>query len=149
MFRYIVLFLIISASLRLPAQQIKSDSSQVYEVSEFADTNESKKTGAKIKFTITSHELDTIQIGTKLTYEFEFSNTGNQPLLITNVRTSCNCTVASYPETPVLSEKTEKIILSLDTHKKGSFAKVVAVYSNAINLPRVILNIKWHVASDS
>ena len=62
-----------------------------------------------------------------------FHNIGNEPLLISDVRTSCHCAVASYPRIPILPDETGDINLDLDTQVLGQFTKSVAVYSNAIH----------------
>ena len=40
---------------------------------------------------------------------FEFTNTGNAPLIITNVQSTCGCTVPSKPKEPIMPGKSDKI----------------------------------------
>ena len=65
-------------------------------------------------------------------------------LIITNVKSSCGCTVPSYPKEPVKKSKKEKIHVKYDTKRIGNFNKTITVYSNAKNSP-VKLHIKGEV----
>jgi len=75
---------------------------------------------------------------------FEFTNTGNAPLIINRVKSSCGCTVPSKPTEPIMPGKTGKITVKYNTHRPGPFRKTVTVYSNATNNV-VILKIKGKV----
>jgi len=77
-------------------------------------------------------------------HEFEFKNTGKEPLIITNVKSSCGCTVPTYPEKPLKKGETAKIHVKYDTKRIGVFTKTITVYSNAKNSP-VKLHIKGEV----
>jgi len=69
------------------------------------------------------------------THEFEFKNTGTDPLIITNVKSSCGCTVPTYPKEPVKKGKKAIISVKYDTKRIGTFHKTITVYSNAKNSP--------------
>lgn len=77
---------------------------------------------------------------------FEFTNTGTEPLVITNVRSSCGCTVPSKPEAPIMPGKTGKIEVKYNMNP-GKIAKTITVESNATNVTggTVQLNIKGEV----
>ncbi len=77
-------------------------------------------------------------------HEFIFKNTGKDPLIITNVKSSCGCTVPTYPEEPIKKGETGKIHVKYDTKRIGVFTKTITVYSNAKNSP-VKLHIKGEV----
>ena len=47
--------------------------------------------------------------------EYEFTNSGNEPLLITNAIAECSCTTIEYPKQPILPNQNSKIIVSFDT----------------------------------
>ena len=68
-------------------------------------------------------------------HEFNFKNTGIGPLIITNVKSSCGCTVPTYPTEPIEEGKTGIIKVKYDTNRIGVFTKSITVYSNAVNSP--------------
>ena len=110
------------------------------------------KESALITLVTKSFNADTVNINTPLTFDVFYTNTGTEPLIISNARTSCSCTVASFSKTPLLSGNTDKIVLKLDTSKPGLFIKSVAIYSNASNhydesiqSSRIVFKIKWVV----
>ncbi|MFK8163376.1 MAG: DUF1573 domain-containing protein [Lewinella sp.] len=72
---------------------------------------------------------------------FKFKNEGNEPLLITNARGSCGCTVPSYSKAPVAPGTTSEIKVRYDTHRLGQFRKRVTLTTNAGEDP-IVLTIK-------
>lgn len=62
---------------------------------------------------------------------FTFINEGDAPLLITNVKTSCGCTVPSYSKTPIMPGDSGELKIKYNTKKIGAFTKTVTVTSNA------------------
>ena len=79
---------------------------------------------------------------------FEFKNTGKDPLIITNVKSSCGCTVPTYPNEPVKKGDKGVISVKYDTKRIGVFNKTITVYSNAKNSP-VKLYIKGEVYEEA
>lgn len=75
---------------------------------------------------------------------FKFKNEGNEPLLITNARGSCGCTVPSYSKAPVPAGETSEIKVRYDTHRLGEFRKRVTLTTNAGEEP-IVLTIKGKV----
>ena len=77
---------------------------------------------------------------------FEFKNTGNAPLIITNVQSTCGCTVPSKPTEPIMPGKTGKIDVKYNM-APGPIRKTVTVESNATNYPegRIPLKLKGEV----
>jgi hypothetical protein len=77
---------------------------------------------------------------------FEFTNTGNAPLIITNVLSTCGCTVPTKPEAPILPGKKGKIEVKYNM-ATGPIRKTITVESNAANYEggRIALKIKGEV----
>ena len=105
--------------------------------------------GPKIEF---KDKDNTIDYG-KVTKEedsglrvFEFTNTGNQPLLIKDVKSSCGCTVPSFSKDPIMPGKTGKIEVKYNMNP-GPIRKTITVESNAVNVDegRIALKIKGEV----
>ncbi len=77
---------------------------------------------------------------------FEFTNTGDAPLIITNVQSTCGCTVPTKPTDPILPGKTGKIDVKYNMNP-GPIRKTITVESNASNVDggRVAIKIKGEV----
>ena len=65
--------------------------------------------------------------------EFVFKNTGKSPLLLLDVKPSCNCTTPVWPKEPIMPGKTGTIKVLYDTKEVGVFSKTITVTSNASN----------------
>lgn len=66
-----------------------------------------------------------------VTCEFEFINTGNEPLVINSVRRTCGCTVPEYPKRPIKPDGKGVIKISFNPMGYfGGFLKTVTVRTN-------------------
>ncbi|WP_047547967.1 DUF1573 domain-containing protein [Psychroserpens sp. Hel_I_66] len=86
---------------------------------------------AVIKFDTEVVDYGTITQNSDGVRQFTFTNTGDAPLLITNVKTSCGCTVPSYSKAPILPGDSGALEIKYDTKRLGAFTKTVTVTSNA------------------
>ncbi|MFA6813799.1 MAG: DUF1573 domain-containing protein, partial [Bacteroidaceae bacterium] len=68
-----------------------------------------------------------------VTASYVITNTGNKPLVMTNVTTSCACSVADWTKSPIAPGKTGDIRVVFDAKALGHFNKSVGIYSNAKN----------------
>lgn len=88
--------------------------------------------GAVITFKETSVDFGDIVQGAKVEHTFTLTNSGNAPLVISNVAATCGCTVPSWPKEPVAPGKSAEIKVSFNsTGKMGKQNSVVRIYSNA------------------
>lgn len=85
----------------------------------------------EITFEKTVHDYGTVPYNGNGNCEFKFTNTGKEPLILTNVRSSCGCTVPSWPREPILPGKSEVIKVEYKTNRPGPINKTVTVTSNA------------------
>lgn len=77
--------------------------------------------------------------------EFVFTNNGNKPLIITNVQSTCGCTVPTYPKEPIAPGAKGVIGVKYDTSRAGqAFTKTVTLTTNAVE-PSRTLTIKGNV----
>ena len=106
-----------------------------------------KKT-AKIEFETTVIDYGTIDKGADGVRVFKFKNTGNAPLVVTSVKSSCGCTIPKKPEAPVLPGETGEIEVKYDTKRVNPIRKTITVTSNA-ETPTVALKIKGNVIDPS
>lgn len=86
---------------------------------------------AEINFEKETHDYGTIEQGANGVYEFKFTNTGKEPLVISNCKGSCGCTVPNWPKEPIKPGATSAIKVSYDTKRVGKFNKTVTISSNA------------------
>ncbi len=106
---------------------------------------EKRMNGPVITFKTTSHDYGEVYQGSDGSFSFLFTNTGNEPLILSKPRSSCGCTVPSWPKEPILPGEENKIKVTYNTSKIGTFNKSVTVYSNAKNKSTVVLRIKGKV----
>ena len=62
---------------------------------------------------------------------FEFTNVGNAPLIIKEIKTSCDCAVPKKPEKPIMPGENATLTVAYDTTKTGGFSKEIIIFSNA------------------
>jgi len=86
---------------------------------------------AKIEFKSETIDYGEIKKGSDGIRIFEFTNTGNVPLVIANVTSSCGCTIPKKPEDPIQPGETGEIQVKYNTKLVGPIRKTVTVYSNA------------------
>ena len=74
--------------------------------------------------------------------EFKFINSGNEPLVLTNVKAGCGCTSPFWQKDPVLPGDSGKVILKYTTLRHPhTINKSAVVNSNAVNSPTVVIRI--------
>lgn len=84
-----------------------------------------------ITFEKTTHDYGTVTKGGDGTCEFKFKNNGIEPLILSNVTSSCGCTVPEWPREPILKGKSAAIKVKYDTNRVGPINKTITVLSNA------------------
>ena len=112
----------------------------------FASAQEEEPmTGPKIVFAEKSYNFGDISQGEKVEHIFEFENAGNEPLILSDVRTTCGCTAPEWPREPVAPGKKAKVKVVFNSAGKMSMQnKVITVMSNAVNNPervKIVANV--------
>lgn len=80
-----------------------------------------------------------IKKGEKVQHIYEVTNTGKNPLIISNVKPGCGCTAPEYTKDPIMPGKKGKITLSFDsTNFDGLVNKQAEVYANVEKAPIMI-----------
>ena len=101
----------------------------------------------EFKFEKETHDFGKIPQGKPVSYDFSFTNTGEEPLIITNVESSCGCTVPKYTTTPILKGQKGTITVTYNAASvQPSFAKAVTIKSNS-RTPSKLLYIKGEVTA--
>lgn len=98
-------------------------------------------------------ETETIDYGTLNKNDdgnrvFTFVNKGNAPIIISNIKSSCGCTVPSYSKKPILPGEKGEIKVKYATNRVGSFSKTITILSNS-KQPQKQLKIKGKVLNNT
>lgn len=105
-------------------------------------------TGPSITMDKDVHDYGDVQFGGDGSCQFKVTNTGTEPLIISNCKGSCGCTVPKCDSNPVLPGESSIITVKYDTKRPGPINKSVTVNSNAVNEPVKVVRIKGNVGSD-
>ena len=77
--------------------------------------------------------------------EFKFTNNGTEPLIISNAKGSCGCTVPEWPREPIQPGESSAIKVKYDSKRIGPINKSVTITSNAENSPTKVIRIKGNI----
>ncbi len=97
------------------------------------------------EFEETEFDFGSVEEGETVTHTFKFKNTGNEPLLISNAKASCGCTVPVWPKAPIPVGGSEDIVVKFNTKgKKSKQVKKVTITANT-NPAQTFLTLKGEV----
>lgn len=98
----------------------------------FAHAQNNNPNAPVFKFNEETHDFGTIKEGPEAVFDFIFTNTGKEPLIIQDCKASCGCTTPEWPKAPVLPGQKGKITVKYDTKgRAGTFNKSIFIASNA------------------
>jgi hypothetical protein len=89
-------------------------------------------------------DYGTIEQGADGVREFKFTNNGKEPLIISNARGSCGCTVPTWPKEPIKPGESSVIKVKYDTKRLGAINKSVTITSNS-DTPTKVVRIKGKI----
>jgi hypothetical protein len=101
---------------------------------------------AEFKFAEEKHDFGKVSQGKPVTVKFEYTNIGEEPLILSNVQPTCGCTIADFTKTPVLKGAKGVITITYNAAVAGVFTKTIVVTSNA-KTPTKYLNIVGEVVA--
>ena len=104
--------------------------------------------GPMINFEIETIDYGEISKGSDGVRTFIFENTGNAPLEIQGVRSSCGCTIPKKPEVPIAPGDKGEITVRYDTNRVGIFRKTITVNTNVSSRAIIALKIKGNVLAN-
>jgi len=93
------------------------------------------------------HDYGTIENGADGSCVFVVTNTGNSPLIISDCKKTCGCTVPTWPREPIAPGASAEINVKYDTKRTGTINKSVTIISNATNAPSKVVRIKGTIKS--
>jgi Protein of unknown function (DUF1573) len=108
----------------------------------FGQAGVPKQNGPVMTWDKSTHDFGNIVQGDVVEHTFKFTNTGTEPLIITNVQVSCGCTTPKgWPRDPVMPGGTGELTVAFNsTGKMGAQTKPVTIISNAVNDTRIVFN---------
>ncbi len=98
----------------------------------------------EFKFEKETHDFGAIPQNKPASYDFKFSNTGDAPIILTEVKPSCGCSVAEFTRTPIKPGESGAITVTYNAAAKGPFTKQFTVKSNT-KTPIKTLTVKGNV----
>ncbi|MDA0713900.1 MAG: DUF1573 domain-containing protein [Bacteroidetes bacterium] len=110
-----------------------------------AQTGAAVQSGPSISIDKEVHDYGDIEKGADPYCEFLITNKGNEPLILTNAKGSCGCTVPEWSKEPVLPGESTVMKVKYDTKRVGPINKSVTITSNATNEPTKVIRIKGMV----
>lgn len=103
------------------------------------------KMDAKASFPETEYNFGVLEYKKPVKHRFAVKNSGESPLIISNVETSCGCTVPDWTRKPIKPGKEGEINITYESDFPGQFRKTITVFYNGTNSPDTLL-IKGEVA---
>lgn len=91
---------------------------------------------SELKWESEVHDFGTLNQGKPATYEFTFTNTTKETVMITNVRPSCGCTAANYTKTAIKPGEKGMVAATYNAASAGAFTKSITVTTSDSNLPK-------------
>lgn len=130
-----VMFAFTSCKKEDASSKIKSEN-----VETAAKRDEASKLLPVMSFDKAEHDFGTIDQGSPVETTFTFTNTGNAPLIITNARSSCGCTVPSYPkDTPIAPGDKGELLVKFNGSGSNQVTKTITVTANTAKGSEVLM----------
>ncbi|MFY0601536.1 MAG: DUF1573 domain-containing protein [Cyclobacteriaceae bacterium] len=99
-----------------------------------SEENQEAQTGPKVVFEETVHEFGDITQGDRVEHVFKYMNNGTEPLIISNVKTTCGCTAPDWSREPLAPGESADLTVRFNSSgKNGMINKTITINSNAVN----------------
>lgn len=96
-------------------------------------------------FEATEFDFGTVQDGEKVSHIYKFKNTGTEPLILSDAKGSCGCTVPKWPREPIAPGAEAEIVVEFNSkNKKGKRNQKVTITANT-NPPQAFIYLKGEV----
>ena len=91
-----------------------------------------------VKFPGLVHDFGKIKQGVPVTYDFQFINIANKPVVVESASASCGCTTPKWPQAPVMAGKKELINVGYNAASVGTFSKTITVKLAGVDNPLIL-----------
>lgn len=99
-------------------------------VADAAVRDEASKAIPVMSFEKAEHDFGTIEQGTPQETAFKFTNTGNAPLIITDAKSSCGCTVPNPPKEAIAPGESSELMVKFNGSGQNQVTKMITVTAN-------------------
>lgn len=102
---------------------------------------------AEFSFDKTTIKLPKTKAGEVVKFQYTFTNTGNEPLIIADIKVTCGCTVPTWPKQPIKPGEKATINVSFDTADKiGYQDRTLDIFSN---VPKNPVKLRFKIVVDN
>jgi len=129
-------FLAFVAIAGLSLTSCKEDASKKVKEENVAQAEQRDEASTKLPvmtFEETEYDFGKIPQGQEVEHIFKFKNTGDAPLIVTNARSSCGCTIPEKPEGPVAPGETGEILVKYNGSGLNGISKTITITANTAN----------------
>ncbi len=137
--RVLLAFITIGALSVISCKEKASSKVDASNVELAAERDTQAKNLPVMSFETREHDFGTIASGTPQETVFRFTNTGNAPLIITDAKSSCGCTVPQYPKnTPIAPGETGELLVKFNGSGQNQVIKTVTITANTEKSSEII-----------
>lgn len=93
---------------------------------------------AQIHWETTTQDVGQVMQNVPVEIIYVYKNTGDVPLIIESIKTSCGCTAGKFSKEPLLPGEKSEVRITYNARSHGKFRKTVTVYSNVPGKPELL-----------
>ncbi|MEB8329717.1 DUF1573 domain-containing protein [Flavobacteriaceae bacterium KMM 6897] len=129
--RTVITLSLVSALALFSCKEKASNKINAENVEVAAERDTAAKSLPVMSFDKSEHDFGTIEQGTPQETIFSFTNTGDAPLIITDAKSSCGCTVPEFPKnTPIAPGETGQMLVKFNGSGQNQVSKTITVTAN-------------------
>jgi hypothetical protein len=98
-----------------------------------------------IEFAETTFDFGTVQDGEMVSHTYRFKNTGNEPLILSDAKGSCGCTVPKWPREPIAPGGSGEIVVEFNSKGKGGKRNQKVTLTANTNPPQTFIYLTGEV----
>ena len=99
----------------------------------------------EMTFAETSYDFGTVTEGEKVSHTYAFTNTGDEPLILSNAKGSCGCTVPQWPKEPIPVGGSGEVVVEFNSRGKAGDRNQKVTITGNTNPAQTIIFLKGTV----